>query len=204
MSDLGPEWDKDRQRLHDLDAARIAIEESRLDSSGRVNRDCDKPYWEHPLRWLCARLEAEIGDSLDEKLGRPLERHDLEGMAHQICTNQGFRGDPIEGTPDFRWLGPKLAELDNAGVGARLYRQLVEKFPEVMAECGISAAKPTNNINSIQKQRSDFERQWRLDNAPYNPQRDSAKMRAAYAKKFREDATAGAGDFVNARRKFPL
>lgn len=67
------------------------------------------------------------------------------------------------------------------------------------------AAKEMTKEESVLKRRSDHERQWRIDNTPYNPQRDGKKMREAYVAENPDDpVTDDPVAFQNARREHPL
>ena len=197
-----------RQRLTELDQVFETVPD-------------DAPYWNHPLCLLCSELENE--NLCDPKgCSDPLSRNDLDHAAFRLYTKYGLKKDTqigLDGTilrelSDLQWLKPMLRELDAAGIGEPIYQALMQRRPDVMAECGLVATvNPKSTVTDIGSlgaendppadgslpwRRFMFERQYKRD----HPDRSADDKVAAYKKENPKDEHVNKRSFDNARAKY--
>jgi len=127
FAELGPEASKAFDLWNQRDSEAVF----------QATREARAAYWEHPLVWLCERLEERLG----------IDRNELEIAAGRLNTTLGLRGmEPLpapdgtvadEGQPDWLWMLPKFKELDRDGTTASLWGKLRNDCAVVLIEVGL-------------------------------------------------------------------
>jgi len=127
FAELGPEASKAFDLWNQRDSEAVF----------QATREARAAYWEHPLVWLCERLEERLG----------IDRNELEIAAGRLNTTLGLRGmEPLpapdgtvadKGQPDWLWMLPRFKELDRDGSTAGLWEKLRSDYAAVLIEAGL-------------------------------------------------------------------